>query len=855
MAQRAPHLPTNGAVGNSDKDWVRTSFLLPIVPNSPTVGKLTQDDRDWLHYSSASLKFTSTGLGGNFAINPPPKFTRYADIPTGTWVQGVANSKAIAQNDALRDRGNVGGMGRFYSEAIDDNAFLIHMRFGRPEYKGLITFFTGFFDTEASRLAREGRGSNLAFLAGRLVGTVAGLGLFPVILLYKLGRILLSQPSTKYYVSRPTMPLYWNRVNMIAEKIGMSKGIIPKGKLLDRKEGEDFYAKHDMNVPGVSQDQMTHSQMLTEYEMLRTWRPQWFLGSSDWGGGLDIAAIVATPQVVAKETNERLETIAASCKTPQDIEKAIMAHLRSNAGYDKAVKISSTNKMLNEYFTSRFGSLDYAKPDPYTEEMKNRIGQARAEWGLEGGPVTDVTQTDAATGATPSPTAPAQTQAQQATAAANRANRAVSTGATGTTGIMSSGSLSNSFAGTPMPPLQSTPAPGTPATNTPAAGGTETPAIKPNGNFEVAKGSAASGTGANYGAGYNEYDEVAAKYASYDGQIFPVFIPTTDENTGEPDIVRSDPYINMEDLLKAFDNKKHQSAEWLILNVNAVDNVSESFNNNTSQSEIQNKINGLASANQAARFSLSDFNTGFGPIDAVIDTIKSTISGVASGLMLDGLVAMTGAGFVDIPERWDSASADVSSSATYTMQLRTPYGHRLSQFINIDIPIACMLAAALPISHGNQAYGEPFLVEMYIPGKNIIRLGIITSLSITRGVGNMGWSDEGTPLGVDITFTVKDLSTAVHAPIDTAMTSLKPWKGLMAADNTFHDYMAVLGNMSIQDMTTNWNRINMNIASKLNVYRRLVTPNSIMNNVLNNGVGRTILKVAQEHGLGNESIK
>lgn len=48
-------------------------------------------------------------------------------------------------------------MGRKYSEAIDDNGQLIHMRFGLPQFNSLMTFFTGFYDSGASILSRTGR--------------------------------------------------------------------------------------------------------------------------------------------------------------------------------------------------------------------------------------------------------------------------------------------------------------------------------------------------------------------------------------------------------------------------------------------------------------------------------------------------------------------------------------------------------------------------------------------------------------------------------------------------------------------------------------------------------------------------
>ena len=124
MANSAPHLAINGTGIQRDKDWVKTSFMLPHVPSTPTVGMLTDDDRQWLYFTTAQYKFTNTGLGGNFTVNPPPKYTRYADIPTGTWVNGVVSKGLDGQLSApARDRMWPGGMGRFYSESIDDNSF------------------------------------------------------------------------------------------------------------------------------------------------------------------------------------------------------------------------------------------------------------------------------------------------------------------------------------------------------------------------------------------------------------------------------------------------------------------------------------------------------------------------------------------------------------------------------------------------------------------------------------------------------------------------------------------------------------------------------------------------------------
>lgn len=794
MANVPPHLASNGSAITRDRDWVRNSFMLPHVPGSPTVGKMNDDDRKWLYFTTAQYKFTNTGLGGNYTVNPPPKYTRFADIPVGTWVDGVVTKDAKTGQVAgpARDRMWPNGMGRFYSESIDDNSFQLHMRFGMPEYKGVVTFFTGFYDVEASRLAREGRGPGLAYLTAKLIGTVMALPYLPLIMAYKAAMIFLNRPSTRYYTSKPTMPLYWSRVNMIALHIGMSKGIIPKGTIYKSNKGtQSIYEEAGVEFPGL-----TESMLKDEYAELHKRYPHWFNrsgkdGALTGGGGFDIQAIIGTPQAVANKTRERLQQIALTANTPEEVRKKIQDNL-TTYGYDKSVRAMPIDTYLQKYFDSRLGSLEYAKPDPMQDQIKNVLEDRLSS--------------------SPSNVTSDGTGGLNASAPTN-----VTTGAPANSG---------QAVGTNM------------ALPTAAQAG---------GGTDVAPSSTTTG---GYDANQN-----AKNYASYDGLIFPVLESVVDKVTGEESITRSPPNTGARDLMEYVVDTTYQSNQWLTLRVDHPGTVSESFSNSTTQSEIQSKINSAASGMQAARFSLSDFNTGFAVVDTVVDTVRQTISGLASGLSLDGLVQLTGSGFVDIPERWDSASADFPT-ATYTMQLRAPYGHPLSQFINIDVPLACLLAAALPISHGNQSYGQPFLVELYVPGKNVIRLGMITSLSITRGTGNMGWAVDNSPLGVDVSFTIKDLSTIMHAPIDAGMTSaLKFWKGILPQDNAFQDYLAILGNMSVEDMTTDKSRLLLNWAVKKAMIRTAFSKSSIAAKVMSTTPGRWVMRATQEAGVVSDSIK
>lgn len=761
MASIAPHIARNGSPVELDKDWVRTSFMLSHVPNRPTQGLMSKEDKKWLYFTTASEKFVTTGLGGNFILNPPPKYTRYADIPTGIWVDHVVNDLNVKQNHPARDRRWAGGLGRYYSESIDDNAFMLHMRFGVPHYKGLVTFFTGFYDIDASRLARDGTAS-MANLAGRLVGTIVALPFLPIILAYKAAKLFLSTPSTKYYTSKPTMPLYWNRVNMIANTIAINKGLFPKGKLLfGLGEGGDKNIHTELGLETV---ETTKENYRGQYEQMRKMVPHWFKGGVD--SGVDIQAIVGTPAAAQKARDAQLTKLMESAKTPKEMQQKYENYI-NKYGADRSLRSSSIDNYLKAYFESKLGNPDLQAIDPYEANTRDRLENvdavlAAGDWD-EGG--ADVSE---------------------------------------------------------------------------GAGGSADGVIASEG-----------GSG---GFGSTAGDELARAYAEEDGLLYPVLTKKTDEE-GNSMYERSPVNLNDPLIMDITDKRYENDLQWLVLKVDAVDNVSESFSNSTAQSEIQQRLNTLSSGNQSARFSLSDFNTGFKGIDAVIKMVKDTVSGVASGLQLDGLVSLTGTGFVDIPERWDSSTADFPS-ASYSLQLRAPYGNLLSQFINIDVPLACLLAAALPISHGNQSFGSPFLCEMYIQGKNVIRLGMISSLSITRGTGNLGWAPDGSTIGVDVSFTIKDLSTVMHAPIDVALGNpLDPLGGLMPRDSAFHDYMAVLGNMSVFSMTTNLDRIRMLVAAKKTMYSNMFTTGHAISALYDTSPGRFIQRIRAEEGLVNDSIK
>ena len=210
---------------------------------------------------------------------------------------------------------------------------------------------------------------------------------------------------------------------------------------------------------------------------------------------------------------------------------------------------------------------------------------------------------------------------------------------------------------------------------------------------------------------------------------------------------------------------------WVTFRVNYTGTASESFSNTVGDSEIKGTIDGMSAKGRQSNFTFMGGNVDGGILDAtlgkVLGSVKDTLAGFAEGVGVAGLGILAGGGFVDIPKIWQNSMAQLNRSS-YTMHLSVPYNNPISQLIGIDVPLAMILAAALPLSTGRQSYTSPFLCEIYDRGRCQTRLGIIESLSITRGTGNVGFMPDGTAMGIDVNFTVADLSSVMHMPITSS---------------------------------------------------------------------------------------
>lgn len=216
----------------------------------------------------------------------------------------------------------------------------------------------------------------------------------------------------------------------------------------------------------------------------------------------------------------------------------------------------------------------------------------------------------------------------------------------------------------------------------------------------------------------------------------------------------------------AFKAESQMASEFVSFRVDHTGTQTESFSNGTKEPSIQGQINSISASARETRFSMFDGNIeGTGIVAGALGAVKDFAMGVGQGIGIQGLAQLAGSAYVDIPKVWDSSSCEFNK-LSLNIPLRSPYGDPLSRLQNLILPMCCLFAMSVPLSTGKQSHTSPFLVEYFAQGRAHSRLAIVDSLTITRGVGDVGWNNTGGFLGVDIQLGLLDLTNAVNMPLN-----------------------------------------------------------------------------------------
>lgn len=218
---------------------------------------------------------------------------------------------------------------------------------------------------------------------------------------------------------------------------------------------------------------------------------------------------------------------------------------------------------------------------------------------------------------------------------------------------------------------------------------------------------------------------------------------------------------------EAFGAERRMGADFVTFRVSHTGTQSENFSNQTGESSLQSEINNMSSSARSARFNLADGNIT-SVIGTVVDAVKSVGAGILDSVAMEGFMVLGGQAFADIQKTYESSSADLNRT-TFTIPLRAWAADDWVRLKNLFLPLASILCLGLPRATGPGSYDGPFLLEVFNQGRTQIREGMIESISIERGVGDVGWGRGSKVLGIDVNVTIVDLSTILSVPINPAV--------------------------------------------------------------------------------------
>lgn len=318
----------------TDHDWLRQSFMISHGTQLTDSGNPTNEDITirTRFFTTARFKFSDTTIGGNMVINPAPQFTRNADPR----IIGLYK--------------NGSGLGRYYSEAIDDNKRVITMTFGVPQFNSLSTFYRGFYDHNAATVARTGRAPSVFYTAGQAIGFVAGF-LSPWLVLYSLGsafvKTALNQPSSKYYFFKPAMASYWSAVAGVANDIAVKTQLI--SRKLDNVVGAPSKTPGDVRNSALTDEDLTDINRHI-YSVIDSYDE-----NTGEGNGINVYAVATRYQRMQRAAFKTLEKYYSTRSvddfaTSIDDESNVLLQQVSNAINEKSLR--QPKQKFNEYLTN-----------------------------------------------------------------------------------------------------------------------------------------------------------------------------------------------------------------------------------------------------------------------------------------------------------------------------------------------------------------------------------------------------------------------------------------------------------------------------------------------------------------------
>lgn len=175
--------------------------------------------------------------------------------------------------------------------------------------------------------------------------------------------------------------------------------------------------------------------------------------------------------------------------------------------------------------------------------------------------------------------------------------------------------------------------------------------------------------------------------------------------------------------------------------VNTIANgYSNTINNFVAVGSAQGWVRKIAQLVKATATLVSDTNTLLNTQDlsAVIQSFASS-----NGMK------------VVYPELW--SDTDYAKNMNFNFTFISPYGDPLSIFKYVYYPFCALLCYAMPRQAAENGFVSPFFIRGDVPGLFTCDLGMVSSMTWTKGGANNLWTKDGLPRAIDVSISVTDL--------------------------------------------------------------------------------------------------
>ena len=208
------------------------------------------------------------------------------------------------------------------------------------------------------------------------------------------------------------------------------------------------------------------------------------------------------------------------------------------------------------------------------------------------------------------------------------------------------------------------------------------------------------------------------------------------------------------------------SKESVAFYIDSETQIQETFSNGTTESQLSNKANSMSDMARELQFVMGyggaefdklkqdNYDASLQELSSFTDKFSSLLPNGLMDKLQNGFLTVASGGKMIFPEIWNESQ--FSRSYSVTVKLRSPDADKYSIYMNIMVPLLHLIALAAPQQLGPNGYKSPFLIRGYYKGFFNVDMGIITSLSISKGDKGK-WTVDGLPTEMDVTLDIKDL--------------------------------------------------------------------------------------------------